>query len=68
VTNLNETAHEAHAAAQPQKRVEPIRDRKGRTVGHRAMYGKHIIGDFDLMEKDAAQMAADAYVYEELTK
>ncbi len=50
------------------KRIEPIRNAKGRTVGHRAMYGDHIVGDFDLMDKDGAQLALDRFAYEELSR
>lgn len=49
------------------KRIEPIRNGK-KTVGWVAFYGDHCVGEFDLMDKPAAQRALDAYVYEELSK
>lgn len=49
------------------KRIEPIRAGK-KLVGWRAFYGDHIVGDFDLMDKQGAQQALDRFVYEELSK
>lgn len=61
--------HQAYAKRDANlKRIEPIRNAKGRTVGHRAMYGDHCVGEFDLMDKDGAQLALDRFAYEELSK
>jgi hypothetical protein len=49
------------------KRIEPIRSGKS-IVGWRAMYGDHCVGEFDLVDKQGAQLELDAYVYEELSK
>lgn len=50
------------------KRIDPIRDAKGRTVGWRAIYIDHTVGEFDLLDKAGAVKALDAYVYEELSR
>lgn len=50
------------------KRIEPIKN-GNKTVGWAAYYGAHCVGEFDgAASKPAAQLALDAYVYEELSR
>ena len=64
---VEEAASRVEAQAQPLKRIEPIRDGK-KTIGWQAVYGDHIVGTFDLRDKDRAQSALDRFVYEELSR
>jgi len=64
---VEEAAARVEAQAQPLKRIEPIRDGK-KTIGWQAVYGDHIVGTFDLRDKDRAQSALDRFVYEELSR
>ena len=67
ITVLVEEAASRVEANQPLKRIEPIRDGK-KTIGWQAVYGDHIVGTFDLRDKDRAQSALDRFVYEELSR
>ena len=64
---VEEAASRVESQAQPLKRIEPIRDGK-KTIGWQAVYGDHIVGTFDLRDKDRAQSALDRFVYEELSR
>ena len=64
---VEEAAARVEAQPQPLKRIEPIRDGK-KTIGWQAVYGDHIVGTFDLRDKDRAQSALDRFVYEELSR
>lgn len=64
---IEKLIRDAYAKMQPQKRIDPIRDAKGRTTGWRAIYIDHTVGEFDLLDKAGAEKALDAYVYEELS-
>ncbi len=67
ITVLVEEAASRVEANQPQKRIEPVRDGK-KLIGWQAVYGDHIVGTYDLRDKDKAQQALDRFVYEELSR
>lgn len=57
------------AVMQPQKRIEAVRDAKDKLIGWRGLYGDHEVCMFHgAGSRREAEMALDAFVYEELSK